>query len=63
MSCHEKNEDWGGVEKLRIEENVYPVEVVKQLKVTNYSFLFLYIIFTAVSDSNQRFIMQLLMLA
>ena len=42
----------GGGVKLRIEENVSSLEVVKQLKVTNYSFLFLFIIFTAFSDSN-----------
>ena len=49
--------------KIRKEENVPLIKVVKQLKVTNYSFLFLFIIFTTVSDSNQRFNLQLLMLA
>ena len=50
LPCEERR--WGGGEKLRIEENASPIEVVKQLKVTNNSFLFLFIIFTTVSDSN-----------
>ena len=50
MSCHEKNDDGGGGEK-KIEEEVSPIEMVKQLKFTNYSFLLLFIIFTADSDS------------
>ena len=52
VSRHEKNEDGGGGEKIRIEENVSPVEVVKQLKFNNCSFLFLFTMFTAFSDSN-----------
>ena len=54
MSCHEKNDDGGGGEKKKkkkIEEEVSPIEMVKQLKFTNYSFLLLFIIFTADSDS------------
>ena len=37
-SCHEKNEDGGGEEKIKIEENISHMEVVKQTKFTNYSF-------------------------
>ena len=51
---HEINEDGGSGEKIRIEENVSRNEEVKQLnlKVTKYSLLVLFIIFTAVSNSN-----------
>ena len=40
VSCHEKNEDGDDGEKIKIEENVSPIEVVKQLKFIKYPFCF-----------------------
>ena len=44
--CHQQNKDGGDVEKC------FPLEVLIQLKVTDYSSLFYCIVFTAVCDLN-----------
>ena len=55
MSCHEKNEDGGEGEKLKIEENISPIEVVKQHKYCMQNYISEFSIYICSAQSRNRY--------